>query len=173
MGKERSTIVATFDMTKGYWQLLIDESCRRHTAFITILGIFVWMRVPMGIKPAAAYFQCMMMTIVLVQLIYVICEVYIDDVIVHGKTPQEFLERLRTVFARFREFKINLNPLKSKIGMEKVVYVGSLIDKDGMHYTKEKLSEVEEFLIPKGIKKLRGFLGLANYFQGILKTSSP
>ena len=113
MGKERSTIFATFDMTKGYWQLLIDESCRRHTAFITILGIFVWMRVPMGIKPAAAYFQCMMMTIVLVQLIYVICEVYIDDVIVHGKTPQEFLERLRTVFARFQEFKINLNPIKT------------------------------------------------------------
>ena len=124
-GKERSTVFATFDMTKGYWQLLIDESCRRHTAFITILGIFVWMRVPMGIKPAAAYFQCMM----------IICEVYIDDLIVHGKTPQEFLERLRTVFARFREFKINLNPLKSKIGMDKVVYVGSLIDKDGMHYT--------------------------------------
>ena len=52
-----------------------------------------------------------MMTIVLVQLIYIICKVDIDDVIVHGKTPEEFLERLRIVFTRFREFKINLNPV--------------------------------------------------------------
>jgi hypothetical protein len=169
LGKERSTVFATFDMTKGYWQLLIDESCQRYTAFITILGIFVWLRVPMGIKPAAAYFQCMMMTIVLVKLIYVICEVYIDDIIVHGKTETEFIDRLRQVFMRLREYKINLNPVKSKIGMDKVVYVGSLIDKDGMHYTKEKLSEVEKFPIPKGIKTLRAFLGLANYFSKHIK----
>ena len=53
--------------------------------------------------------------------------------------------------------------------MDKVVYVGSLIDKDGMHYTKEKFSEVEKFPIPKGIKTLRGFLGLANYFSRHIK----
>jgi len=46
--------------------VLIDESYQKYTAFLTIAGIFSWMRVPMGIKPAAAYFQCMMMTIVLV-----------------------------------------------------------------------------------------------------------
>jgi len=84
LGKERSEYFAKFDMSKGYWQILIDESCRSYTAFITIAGIFSWTRVPMEIKPAAAYFQCLMMTVVLVGLVYVICEVYIDDVIVHG-----------------------------------------------------------------------------------------
>ena len=58
---------------------------------------------------------CMMMMIVLVQLIYVICEMYIDDVILHGKTPPEFLKRLKTVLTRFREFKRNLNPIKKKL----------------------------------------------------------
>ena len=58
--------------------------------------------------------------------------------------------------------------------MDKVVYVGSLIDKDGMHYTKEKLGEVEEFPIPKGIKTLLGSRSLANYFfRGILKAWLP
>jgi len=59
---------------------------------------------------------------------------------------------------------VSLNPAKSMIGMNRVEYVGCLIDKDGMHFTKEKLSEVENFPIPKGIKTLRAFLGLANYF---------
>ena len=160
LGKERSEYFAKFDMSKGYWQILIDESCRSYTAFITIAGIFSWTRVPMGIKPAAAYFQCLMMTVVLVGLVYVICEVYIDDVIVHGKTPEEFLKRLRQMFERFRTYNVSLNPAKSMIGMNRVEYVGCLIDKDGMHFTKEKLSEVENFPIPKG----RAFLGLANYF---------
>ena len=164
LGIERSQYFAKFDMTKGYWQVLIDESCQQYTAFLTVMGIFAWMRVPMGIKPAAAYFQCMMMTIVLVGLLYVICEVYIDDIIVHGKTPEEFLDRLRQVFQRFRTYNISVSPPKSFIGMNSVEYVGSLIDKDGMHFTREKLSEVENFPAPKGIKTLRAFLGLANYF---------
>jgi hypothetical protein len=164
LGKERSQYFAKFDMTKGYWQVMIDESCQHYTAFLTIAGLFAWKRVPMGIKPAAAYFQCMMMTIVLVGLLYIICEVYMDDVIVHGKTHTEFIDRLRQIFERCRLYNVSLNPAKSLIGMNQVEYVGSLIDKDGMHFSKAKLSEVENFPVPKGIKTLRAFLGLANYF---------
>ena len=69
-----------------------------YTAFHTIAGIFDWTRVPMEIKPAAAYYPCMIMTIVSVGLLYVICKVYIDDVIVHGKTQEEFLDRLKQMF---------------------------------------------------------------------------
>jgi len=78
-----------------------------------------------------------MMTIVLVGLLYVICEVYMDDVIVHGKTPMEFIDRLRQIFTRGRTYNISLNPGKSLIGMNKV----------------------ENFPVPKNIKKkVRAFI---------------
>ena len=61
---------AKFDMTKGYWQLGLAPAVRMATAFITWMGIFVWNRVPMGLQPAASYFQYCMLMIVLAGLAY-------------------------------------------------------------------------------------------------------
>ena len=55
--------------------------------------------------------------------------VYIDDVIIHGKIPEEFLVILRIIFTRFREFK-------NKFHLNTVEFIQSLINKDDMHYTK-------------------------------------
>ena len=49
----------------------------------------------MGLQPAASYFQyCMMLMIVLAGLAYVICEGYIDDIIVHGQDDSDLLVNL-------------------------------------------------------------------------------
>ena len=62
LGARRPKKFAKFDMTKGYWQLGLASAVRLATAFITWMGIFVWNRVPMGLQPAASYFQyCMLM----------------------------------------------------------------------------------------------------------------
>ena len=44
-----------------------------------------------------------MATVVLAGLLYVTCEMYLDDCIVFGNGPDEFLQRLRDVFIRFLE----------------------------------------------------------------------
>jgi hypothetical protein len=46
---------------------------------------------PMGLQPAASYFQYCMLMIVLAGLAYVICEGYIDDIIVHGQDDSDSL----------------------------------------------------------------------------------
>ena len=74
------------DLTKGYYQAPLAESSRHLTAFITLAGMYEWLRVPMGLKGAPAYFQRIMSTVVLAGLIYKICEIYLDDVIVHAKS---------------------------------------------------------------------------------------
>jgi hypothetical protein len=56
--------------------------------------------------------------IVLVVLIYVSYEVYIDDVLIHGRTPDEFLARIREAFDWFCKYNVNLSPSKSEIGMQ-------------------------------------------------------
>ena len=61
---------AKFDMTKGYWQIALGEKFQLATAFITVFGIFMWKRIPIGIQPAASYFQYCMMVIVLAGLAY-------------------------------------------------------------------------------------------------------
>ena len=47
-----------------------------------------------------------MATVVLVRLLYMICEMYIDDYSVFGDTNIEFVPRLRSVFERLRKHDI-------------------------------------------------------------------
>ena len=66
-----------------------------------------------------------MLMIVLVGLAYVTCEGYIDDIIVHGQDDPELLVNLRQVFERCRRrYRIAFNPKKSKMGLDRIDWVG-------------------------------------------------
>ena len=100
IGSKKAKVFGTMDMTSGYHQAPLSTAASILTAFISFMGIFQWRRVPMGLKNAAAYFQRVMATIVLIGIIFVICELYIDDVFVFGKEDDEFVANLREVFSR-------------------------------------------------------------------------
>ena len=163
---------AKFDMTTGYWQLGLAPAVRQATAFIIWMGIFVWNSTPMGLQPVASYFQYCMLMIVLVGLAYVICEGYIDDIMVHGQDDPDLLVNLRQVFERFRQYRIAFNPKESKIGLDRIDWVGHQLDADGIYFSAEQLSEVAEFPTSVGAKRLRSFLGLADYFRDHVRHSA-
>jgi hypothetical protein len=71
IGEHKSKIFGIMDLTKGYYQAPLSASSRILTAFITFMGVFEWLRVPMGIKGAPSYFQRVLSTVVLVGLLYV------------------------------------------------------------------------------------------------------
>ena len=125
---------AKFDMTKGYRQLGLAPAVGQATAFISWMGIFVWNRIPMGLQPAASYFQYCILMIILAGLAYVICEGYIDDIIVHRQDDPDLLVNLRQVFDEHcRQYRIALNPKKSKIGLDRIdCWVGHQLDVDGI-----------------------------------------
>ncbi len=108
------------------------------TAFITSTGLFQWYRLPMGLKGAASYFQRMMASKVLAGLLYIFVELYLDDVLVYATNNKEFIERLRIVFERFRQFNITLNPKKCYFGLTEVEFVGHVLKSDGVCFSTEK-----------------------------------
>jgi transposase InsO family protein len=165
IGDKKPKVFGVMDMTAGYHQAPISMSSRFLTAFICFMGVYHWLRVPMGLKNAASFFQRVMATVVLVNLMYRICELYIDDVLVFGKTEDEFVENLRTVFQRFRKHRITLNPKKCRLGMDHVEYVGRVISEKGVTFSTDKREKVLNFPLPVRIKELQGFLGLINYFR--------
>ena len=98
IGSHKAKYYTVMDLTSGYHQAPLAESARIFTAFITFFGIFEWLRVPMGLKGAPAYFQKVLATVVLIGLIQISCELYIDDVLVYGRTFEEFLANLKKVY---------------------------------------------------------------------------
>ena len=126
----------------------------------------------MGLKGAAAYFQRVLATIVLAGLMYITCELYIDDVLVFGRTPDLLVYNLRQVFTRFRKYRITLNPRKCRFGMSRVEYVGHIISEEGISFTTEKREKVLNFPRSERQKGMKQFIGLANYFRDHVKNLS-
>ena len=165
VGDSKPSFFAVFDLTSGYYQAPISEESRKYTAFTTRSGVYRWKRLPMGLTGAGSYFQHSLATQVLQGLLHHGTELYLDDCMVHASSIDEYLDRLRTVFLRFRNSGITLNPSKCKLGLSQVEYVGHTIDSEGLHFTRSKLDSVLNFPRPETKRQLKSFLGLANYFR--------
>ena len=95
-----TTIFTSLDLHSGYWQVDLTEASRPLTAFtIGPLGIYecVWM--PFGLTNALATFQCLIESC-LRDLHLQWCIIYLDDIIVFSRTPEEHIQRLRGVFEK-------------------------------------------------------------------------
>ena len=98
IGNQRPARFAIADLTSEFFQMPLDEPCRQYTTFITFRGIYEWTRVPMGLLPSANFFQKSRGVHVLNSLIYNICEVYIDDMLIFEANDKIFLDNTRTCF---------------------------------------------------------------------------
>ena len=165
IGTLKPKMFGLIDFTAGYHQTPLHENSRDLSAFITADGLYQWTRVAMGLKGAGPYFQRSMASKVLVGLIYRICELYIDDVLIHGSNEADFLVNLRKVLQRLRDHNVAANPKKTKLGLQQVEYVGHLISAESTSFTEEKRLKVLNFPLPQTKKALLQFLGLGNYFR--------
>ena len=131
IGEKKPRYFAIMDLTSGFFQAAISAESSVFTSFATRNKIYQWTRVPMGITAAPSYFQRIISTEVLGGLCGIICEVYIDDIIVWGETEEEFKKNLEEVLSRFKKHGITVNPDKCKFGLEAIEYVGHVINKMG------------------------------------------
>jgi len=94
-----SSWFSTLDLQAGYYNIPIAESDRDKRAFITRGGCHRFTVMPFGLTGASSVFQGVM-DFVLCGLSYMTCLVYLDDIIIFGKSFEEQLARLLEVFSR-------------------------------------------------------------------------
>ena len=155
---------STLDLLSGYWQVEVAERDQPKTAFCTTEGLFEFKVMPFGLCNAPATFQ-RLMDLVLAGLQWSHCLVYLDDVIVLGKTFTEHLENLRTVFARLREAGLKLKPTKCAFLQPRVQYLGHIVSRDGVTPDPAKVEKVAKWPTPTTTKEIQRFLGFASYYR--------
>lgn len=160
------------DLTSGYHQCPMTPRAQKLTSFITARGLHHFTRLPFGLKGAPSYFQHVMSHEVLHGLIYNICEVYIDDIIIFGDTEEEILDRTKQVFERFRQFNIHIKRSKCRFGLESINYVGHVLSKAGISMSDERKAAVLGIPRPDTIAQLRTFLGMTGYFRQFIHNYS-
>ena len=172
LGTHHSDIFGVMDLTAGYHQAPVGLMTRIFLAFICFCGIYQYCRLSFGPKRAPSYFQQMMSSVVLIGLLYFICEMYLDDCIVHAKGEDQFIERLDKVLTRFKEHNITLKPSKCKFGMSNVEYCGKEISKEGLTMSMKKVQSVLNFPMPTTAGEMKQFVGLVNYFHDYVEHHS-
>ena len=172
LGRKHPNIFGSADLTQGYFQMPLSVECQKATAFITYRGLYEWTRVPMGIFPSANYFQHIMQEEILLELLYNICEIYIDDLLIMADNETEFVDVTRLILQRFREKNILLNPKKVTLGASSTVFVGHLVDKTGLNMTQQRIENTVNIRQPTNLKELQSFLGVANCFRDHVRSHS-
>ena len=94
-----SQLFSTLNLISGYWQVEVKPEDREKTAFVTSEGLYEFNVLPFRLCNGPATFQCLM-NILLAGIQWHNCLVYINDIIVLGRTFDEHLKNLAQVFQR-------------------------------------------------------------------------
>ena len=163
-----STWFSTIDLKSGYWQVEMAPKDREKTAFCTQEGLFEFNVMPFGLCNAPATFQCLM-DCILAGLQWSSCLVYIDDIIIVGRSFEEHLHHLQQVFDRLKSAGLKIHPSECHFLHKKVNFLGHIVSTEGVSPDPSKTSIVKEWPTPKSVKEVQQFLGLANYYRRFIK----
>ena len=126
-----SVCFAKGDDTKGYRQFLVHPNSRKYTGICCPWGNFEHMRVPMGLKIAAAYYQRCMHTILGDLLMECVLQ-YLDDTLVYARSEDELIKNLDKLFSRFTKFNLKLHPGKFVLYATEITWGGKTVDGEGV-----------------------------------------
>ena len=155
---------STLDLASGYWQVEMDDDARAKSAFVTTSGLYEWNVLPFGLCNAPSTFE-RLMDYVLAGLRWETLLVYLDDVIVFGKTVSESISRLQEVLTRFRGAGLKLKPSKCNLFQTKVHYLGHVVSAEGIQTDPAKIEAIVDWPTPVTKTQVRSFLGLAQYYR--------
>ena len=153
------------DLENAYLQLPLDSASKQFVTINTHRGLFQYNRLPFGVASAPAVFQ-RHMEMLLQGLDGV--SVYLDDIVVAGRTIDEHHQRLAQVLERLENARMRLNKQKCSFLRSSIEYLGHVVDEKGIHPTKEKVTAIREAPAPTNVTQLRSFLGLINYYNKFL-----
>ena len=157
-------LFTTLDLARAYWQIAVHPADREKTAFIAENNLYEFNVMPFGLVNAPATFQ-RLINYVLRDLVGEICLVYLDDIIIFGKSLEEHLRNIETVFERIRGANLKLRPDKCSFLQTEVEFLGHLISTDGIKPDPKKIERVRDCRTPTTPREVKSFLGLAGYYR--------
>ena len=103
--------------------------------------------------------------------------VYLDDILVYSRNPEDHIKHLREVLEILRQQQFYCRLHKCHFNRKEISYLGHLVSEEGIRPDPEGIEKVQNWPVPQCVKHVQQFLGLSNYFrkfiQGYSKMATP
>ncbi|XP_062585038.1 uncharacterized protein LOC134246689 [Saccostrea cucullata] len=159
----KAKFISKLDLTKGYWQVPLDEDAKRKSAFVTPFGHFSFSVMPFGMVNAPATFVRLVSKVL--TGLEDFTEAFIDDIGIYSDSWTEHLEHLRTVFSALRKANLAARPTKCEFGFNELCFLGHTVGSGKIKPMMSKVESIQNFPIPTTKKKVKSFLGMIGFYR--------
>jgi hypothetical protein len=122
---------------------------------------------PFGLKNAPTTFM-RLMDDVLISFTNSFVVVYLDDILIFNKTWEGHMRHIQQVLSTLRQHKLYANLKKCSFGMNKVQYLGYIVDEHEVHVDPAKIQVICDWLAPTTLTELWSFLELSKFYRRIM-----
>ncbi|RDX83077.1 hypothetical protein CR513_36040, partial [Mucuna pruriens] len=124
----------------GYKIRMVEED-KEKTTFITMWRTFCYKVMPFGLKNARVTYQRAMVTL-FHDMMRKEVEVYVDDMIIKSKMPDQHLEDLWKLFKRMQKYWLKLNPAKCTFEVKTGKLLGFIVNQRGIKLDLDKVKAI-------------------------------
>ena len=158
-----TNIFTKLDIQQAYHRIRMAPGHEYKTAFKSQYGLFEYLVMPFGFTNAPAQFQAHMQNI-FADLLDISVVIYLDDILIFSKTIEEHRQVVRDVLQRLQKHGLYVKLSKCEFHCSSVEFLGMIVSSRGLEMCKDKIQTMEDWPIPKNIKEMQSFLGLANFY---------
>ena len=162
-GVGKASYVSKMDLSKGYYQIRMCERDVQKTAFICHRGKYEFLRIPFGVKNAAAVFQEVMQALLSEHKTF--STPYMDDVIIFSNSWDDHIDHIKTVLDTIRKAGLMANPTKCRWGGEYMEFLGHRVGGGCLSMPTHRVEALSRYSLPTTKKGLRAFLGSIGFYR--------
>lgn len=86
--------------------------------------------------------------------------IYIDDICVSSRSPDEYQQYLEIVFQRLQQHNLTINETKCSWGRKSVRFMGHIVNKNGIRPTTEKIDTIRNFKLPLTAQNMQRLIAM-------------
>ena len=91
-----------------------------------------------------------------------------DDILISGASDEDHLTALEEVLCRMENAGLRLKKNKCVFMASSVIYLGHMIDAEGLHPVQDKVKAITDAPNPRNVTELKSYLGLLTYYSRFL-----
>jgi hypothetical protein len=167
LGMGGAAIFSSLDAASAYHAISVRPEDRQKTAFICSRGLFEFLRLPFGLKNAGPHYS-RMAAAMSDRTKNASVRMYMDDQAIATATFDEHVTALRSVFEAHQFFGVLINPEKTLLFQESIVFLGFRVEKGGIFPTDDWMAKIRNWPQPQTPKDLASFIGFIGYYATFL-----